>query len=286
MGNNTTLAEIENNLQQLNMLYDAIRLVDPINQKVVERAEHISIDRDCDYWHNEIIDGDALALRAYEDKKCYVKLEQLSASALLITALPLDGGLILEMIKNVSDAIAIESQEFQHFNDHHERYKNLAFQDELTGLFNRRYVDDRLQKDISAATGKRYPLSIVFLDIDNLKEINDKYGHAFGDRVLIEVANLLERSIRATNDWAARYGGDEFLICLNNTSGNEALEIAERIRAEIAELVILQNERITTSASLGLCSTENEEVLASELISLADAKMYQAKKNGKNQIAI
>lgn len=285
MDKNTSLAEIEKNLQQLNMLYDAMRLVDPVNQKVVGRSEHISVDRDCDYWHNELLDKDALALRAYGDNKCCIKLEQLSASVLLITAFPVDGGLILEMIKNVSDAIVIENHEFQRFNDLHERYKNLAFQDELTGLFNRRFVDDRLQKDISAATDKHHSLSLVFLDIDNLKEINDKYGHAFGDRVLIEVANLLECSIRENDDWAARYGGDEFLICLNNTSGDEALEIAERIRAEIVDLVILQNERIKTSASLGICSTENKEVLASELISLADSKMYEAKKNGKNQTA-
>ncbi|WP_128426274.1 GGDEF domain-containing protein [Gudongella oleilytica] len=286
MDTNKTLAEIEKKLQGLNKLYDALRIVDPVNQKVIERIEYASIDKDCVYWHNELLSDDALALRAYEDKKCCVGLEQLSASTLLITALPIDNSLILEMVKNVSDAIVLDGCDFQmDCQQLREEYDNLAFQDELTGLFNRRYVGDCLQKDISTTIYKHQPLSIIFLDIDNLKEINDKYGHGFGDKVLIEVANLLQRSIRENNDWVARYGGDEFLICLNNASDEDAFEIAERIRTEIVALGILQNESIKTSASLGICTTRNKKVLASELISLADSKMYQAKRNGKNQTA-
>ena len=122
----------------------------------------------------------------------------------------------------------------------------------------------------------------MFLDIDNLKEINDSLGHAFGDKVLIDVADIIMRSIRCDTDWVARYGGDEFLICLYNTEAKEAFEISERIRNNIAELVILENRKTKTSASLGIYSTEQQEVTAAEVISLADHKMYEAKRNGKN----
>jgi diguanylate cyclase (GGDEF)-like protein len=125
-------------------------------------------------------------------------------------------------------------------------------------------------------------MSLVFLDVDNLKEINDLLGHAFGDKVLKEVSEIIMRSIRFDTDWVARYGGDEFLICLNNTETKEAFEIAERIRNKIADLVILENRKIKTTASLGIYSTGQEEMTAAEVISLADHKMYEAKRNGKN----
>jgi len=204
---------------------------------------------------------------------------------LLITALPIGDDFILELIKNVTDSVIIDDSYYQRFNGLTDRYNNLAYQDILTGLYNRRYVDERLQKDISASIHKQQPLSMIFLDIDNLKEINDHYGHAFGDSVLKEVSQLLVRSTRESSDWAARYGGDEFLICLNNTSDDDAFEIAERIRTEITTLVILQNENIKTSASLGVYSSGSKEITAAELISMTDAKMYQAKRYGKNQTA-
>lgn len=239
MDKNITLAEIENNLQRLNKLYDAIRLIDPINQRVVERDDHIPIDRDCIYWHNELLGDNSIAICAYKDNKYYVKTEQFTNSLLLITALPIDGTLVLEMLKNVSDAILIENNDYQYVKHLAHDFISIALRDEMTGLYNRRYVYERLKKDISNAIAKQHPLSIIFLDIDNFKKINDSYGHAFGDKVLIDVSNILIKSTRFKTDWVARYGGDEFLFCLNDTEEGKAFEIAERIRIKIAELAIL-----------------------------------------------
>ena len=101
-------------------------------------------------------------------------------------------------------------------------------------------------------------------------------------RSLKEVSAILLHSIRTDTDWVARYGGDEFLICLYNTGSEEANLIAERIRNKISGLIILQNENIGTTASLGVSSTEDTPLSADELISSADQKMYLAKKSGKN----
>jgi GGDEF domain-containing protein len=173
MDKNKLLAEIEENLQKSNKLYDALRIIDPVNKKVVERKDFIPIDKACAYWYAEALDDNAVAVRAFQDNKYYVKLEQLSASALLITALPIGDDLILELIKNVTDSVIIDDSYYQRFNGLTDSYNNLAYQDILTGLYNRRYVDERLQKDISASIHKQQPFSMIFLDIDNLKEIND-----------------------------------------------------------------------------------------------------------------
>jgi len=120
------------------------------------------------------------------------------------------------------------------------------------------------------------------LDVDNLKIINDTFGHALGDKALTKVSDVLMRSIRTNTDWAARYGGDEFLVCLFDTGGKGAYQIAERIRKKITELVLIQNHKIGITASLGVSSMENAPAAADELIELADRRMYCAKKNGKN----
>jgi diguanylate cyclase (GGDEF)-like protein len=202
----------------------------------------------------------------------------MGGSTFLVTAFPIELSgekLVLELLKNVSNSLSINPK------DYSDPSNSLALKDELTNLFNRRYVDDRLSKDIAKAFVEQSPMSVIFLDVDNLKEINDSLGHAFGDKVLIDVADIIMRSIRSNTDWVARYGGDEFVICLNKTDANEAFEIAERVRNKVAELVILQNNKIGTTVSLGIYSGQNEMTVA-EVISFADKKMYEAKRNGKN----
>lgn len=218
-------------------------------------------------------------MRVFQENRCFMELHHVAQAAYLITAIPIEtskGKLTLELLKNVDNMLEI------HSDDDSDRFNILAFKDELTNLFNRWYVDERLSKDLISAFVEQLPLSVIFLDIDNLKDINDSLGHLFGDNVLIEVSNIIMQSIRISTDWAARYGGDEFLICLNSTTTTEAFEIAERIRNKIAELVILENSKIKTSASLGIYSSGKNEVTAAKAISLADSKMYEAKRNGKN----
>jgi len=282
MYDNLMLNEIEKELGRYHKLYDAFRIIDPVTKRVITCDENLNDYSECnqlDSWRKEAIDDNSIAIRAYQKNECIMKLEQTLNSAFLVTAIPIEilsEKHILELWKNATNTFALGSDDFS------DAISNLAMKDEITNLFNRRYVDLHLPEDFVRASADSSPLSIIFLDIDNLKEINDKFGHAFGDRVLIEVSDLIMQSIRANTDWAARYGGDEFLICLNNTEEDEAFEIAERIRNNIAGMLLMQNEKIKTTASLGIYSMKRENVSAAEAISLADNKMYEAKRNGKN----
>lgn len=278
----TILDEIENDLNRYHKLYDTLRIVDPVSKLVIAHSGKIvdgSENTGCAYWEDHSLKDSPIAMRAFQENECFIELKHLADAAFLISAIPIEtsrGKLVLELLKDVTNSLLIGPY------DNSDPINNLAFKDELTNLFNRRYVDERLPEDIIKAFTEQLPMSLVFLDVDNLKEINDLLGHAFGDKVLKEVSEIIMRSIRFDTDWVARYGGDEFLICLNNTETKEAFEIAERIRNKIADLVILENRKIKTTASLGIYSTGQEEMTAAEVISLADHKMYEAKRNGKN----
>lgn len=282
MTNEILLSQIENELERYRKLYDALRIIDPFNKRTIGRSdnsEHEFCNISFDYWTYDLISDDAIAISAFQENECFMKLEHVADATYLVTAFPIEISnekLVLELSKKMTDSMPIA------FNNFYDPINNWELKDELTNLFNRRYVDGRLSEDIMKAFTENLPMSLIFLDVDNLKGINDSLGHAFGDKVLIETSDIIILSIRSDTDWAARYGGDEFLICLNNTDAKEAFEVAERIRSKIADLVILQNERIKTSASLGIYSTGKRRITAAEAISYADSKMYTAKKNGKN----
>ncbi len=281
MTNDILLSQIENELERYRKLYDALRIIDPVNKRTIGRSdnsEHGLGNISFDYWTSDLISDDSIATNAFQENTCVMRLVHMGSSTFLVTAFPIELSgvkLVLELLKNVSNSLSINPK------DYSDPSNSLALKDELTNLFNRRYVDDRLSKDIVKAFVEQSPMSVIFLDVDNLKEINDSLGHAFGDKVLIDVADIIMRSIRSNTDWVARYGGDEFVICLNKTDANEAFEIAERVRNKVAELVILQNNKIGTTVSLGIYSGQNE-MTAAEVISFADKKMYEAKRNGKN----
>ncbi len=292
MPDSIVLAKLEENLAFFNKMYDVVRLVDPVNKIVIEYrgCERRETDNICyDYWKNGKICDNCISVRAHLSNKCILKLEQSADEIMMVTALPIenvDKPTILELLKIVTDTMTVGSgiySEVSLMRNFIAETNELAIKDKLTGLYNRRYVDERLPADIVRATMEKLPLSLVFLDLDNLKKINDIYGHSFGDKILTEITNALVKCIRSDIDWAARYGGDEFIICLYNTAKDEAYRITERIRCKISELVISTKEEITTTASLGIYTMEDTPLTAQELISLADKRMYEAKQLGRNR---
>lgn len=164
------------------------------------------------------------------------------------------------------------------------RLKELSFKDEVTGLYNRRFFTIRLEEEISRYRRFNHPVSIVLLDLDGFKQINDELGHAAGDETLREVAQLLLRHSRGINV-IARYGGDEFAILLVETTRAGARLYAERVR----ELVSAHpfGDRRRTTASFGFASLPEDVSSPSpeELIRAADAALYAAKRAGKNTVA-
>ena len=159
-----------------------------------------------------------------------------------------------------------------------EKEKLYAYIDYLTEVFNRRALIETLQQEIARTNRDNSFLSLLMIDIDRFKQINDQMGHLCGDVVLQKIATCLNENIRLY-DKVGRYGGDEFIICLPNTSYEKAHEIAERLRKKIATLEIhCDNRNIKTTASIGLVTYNSDmDESLDQLISRADKCMYAAK---------
>jgi len=157
--------------------------------------------------------------------------------------------------------------------------KDMASKDALTGLLNRRSGEQLLKQYVTDKPGAKNTLSLIMLDIDNFKKINDTYGHARGDEILKSSSQLLKSKAR-NSDNVIRWGGEEFLILLPDTKLPAAMEFAERIRNSIAGENDCEAGKIT--ASLGVAELQNDESGAS-LLSRADKALYKAKLEGKNR---
>lgn len=163
------------------------------------------------------------------------------------------------------------------------KLKEFSFRDEVTGLYNRRFFSIRLDEEISRFRRFNHPVSVVLLDLDGFKAVNDDFGHAVGDDTLRDVAQILMKHSRGINV-VSRYGGDEFAILLVETSKAGARLYAERIRQVLSTYAFSHSQRIT--ASLGVASLPDDEVVTSEdLFRAADDALYAAKRRGKNQVA-
>jgi diguanylate cyclase len=152
--------------------------------------------------------------------------------------------------------------------------------DYLTGLNNRRVLFEKLDHETKRANRTNDPLSILFLDIDHFKKVNDVHGHSTGDSVLVEIANLLRSSVRVT-DFVGRYGGEEFMVILPACNSDGAMKVAEKIRVAIQESDFGDGLKITISG--GIRQFHGESV--DQMIEFADQNLFLAKKNGRNQIA-
>lgn len=164
-----------------------------------------------------------------------------------------------------------------------EAVKNQAVTDALTTLYNRRYFEESLNKEVTRAQRMKQPFTIIALDLDYLKQINDKYGHSFGDLAIIAVADVLKKNARSI-DVAARIGGEEFNLLLPGVDSKGGLIAAERIRSAIAQCKLDKIGQIT--ASIGVATFLEHSDKIDELLEIADQAMYMAKRNGRNQVQI
>jgi diguanylate cyclase (GGDEF)-like protein len=162
------------------------------------------------------------------------------------------------------------------------RLRETSFKDEVTGLYNRRFFSIRLEEEMQRHRRFNHPVSVVLTDLDGFKAVNDELGHAVGDETLREIAQILMKHSRGINV-VARYGGDEFVVLLVETSKAGARLYADRIRQVVSTYPFSHGKRIT--ASFGIASLPDDEAATSEeLVRIADEALYAAKRAGKNQV--
>jgi diguanylate cyclase (GGDEF)-like protein len=167
------------------------------------------------------------------------------------------------------------------------RAEALSVTDDLTGLYNSRYLNLVLRRETKRASRSGRPLSLLFIDLDGFKTINDSHGHLYGSRALVEAAAVIRQSARET-DVVARFGGDEFALVLPDTGGEGAYAVGERIRERIAAFQFLAGDglNIHLTASLGVATLPDAANSVEELVQAADMAMYHVKETGKNGIHV
>lgn len=164
-----------------------------------------------------------------------------------------------------------------------EEIKAQAVTDGLTGLYNRRYFEEYLKKEVTRALRQQQPFSIIGLDLDHLKQINDKFGHAYGDLAIKTVADVLKKNARSI-DTAARMGGEEFNVILPGVDSTGAMIAAERIRKALEDQELDTIGHIT--ASIGVATFLEHSDNIEDILELTDQAMYQSKRNGRNQVTL
>jgi diguanylate cyclase (GGDEF)-like protein len=161
-----------------------------------------------------------------------------------------------------------------------------AIRDSLTGLYNRRYMEEALRQEHARAIREGHQISVVMLDMDDLKRVNDTYGHIAGDRALKILSEQLIGMTRV-EDIACRYGGDEFLIILHNMPATEAVKRAEEWRSKLQQKGIPDNDKVfMVTFTAGIASFPASEKAIGEIIHAADTALYQAKIQGRNKVLL
>ena len=278
-------------------LSDITRIVDPLQKTVIQyKNKEVVIDGiHCfDFWGKNKVCDNCISMRAYNDNKTYVKIEYNKEKIYLITAVPHDLNdrrVVIEILKDITNSLLLSSYENEAVDSTgiHALIDNMnksAYSDPLTGLYNRRYIIEKLPVDLLNATLLANEFSIIMADIDHFKLVNDNYGHLAGDQALKTVAETLAGCIKRESDWIARYGGEEFLICIPGANLDFALKTAECMRKAIESTPIMYEDKmLSLTASFGVYSmktTENTSV--DDLLKLADEKLYSAKRNGRNRV--
>ncbi|SIS97040.1 sensor domain-containing diguanylate cyclase [Neptunomonas antarctica] len=182
--------------------------------------------------------------------------------------------------------ISVTKQSQIALKESEERYKQLSITDNLTGLYNKRHFTERLMTELERAHRYDQHFSLCLIDLDNFKQMNDNYGHLFGDQILAEFGCIIKKNLR-NSDTAYRYGGEEFVIILPGSLLDGSRVVANRIRVDLVEKIFLCDDDqnpITLTASFGITVSSSEDSKIEELIRRADKALYLAKKTGKNKV--
>jgi diguanylate cyclase (GGDEF)-like protein len=223
---------------------------------------------------------DVIVMTAYSSEYSYEDAIKNGASDLIFKPVKLNE-LLLRINRVIKERSLLDDRDKMI-----RKLKRLTIEDSLTGLYNSRHFFDQLDKEIKRSDRYLHPISLIFVDIDNFKEINDTHGHMIGDKILAQIAKRLKACLRA-NDSAYRFAGDEFTIILPETTSIEAKYVADRILSKFAnESFLIEGKEISNiTPSIGIAEYQMNEG-NQQFVHRADVTMYEAKQQGGNGVVI
>lgn len=294
---NHEIQELLNRISVFDKMYEQIRIVDPIENKVINQnnGELIETDTKCfAFWNTNRVCENCISMRAILENNTFVKVEYTKDNLYMITAIPFelpDRRIVIELLKDVTNSFIFEvnganGEVTSELHTMIDNMNDIAMKDALTGVYNRRFMNEKLPIDMTNSVLADQQLSIILTDIDFFKNVNDTYGHLIGDCALKTFTEKLSECLQRDSDWVARYGGEEFLICLPGAELEKAVKVAELIRKTIENWEFKCNENtFHITASFGIYSGKpNRGERIENLIQFADEKLYRAKHNGRNQV--
>jgi diguanylate cyclase (GGDEF)-like protein len=288
-----SLAYFKELLDEQHITYDYARLVDPVTLTVLEHDE-TGIDYPKDgtlarYWSEDTVSDTSMALYAWRKGNTISRVDEIAdGKRIVVIALPTSvrgRAYVVELIRKLEGLAfgkGVPFLEGKVLIEQLSQLEHAAVLDDLTGLFNRAYLYRTFRQEVASAREKDRPLSVVFIDIDHFKQVNDTYGHLAGDKVIATTAHRIQDEVRVGSDWVARYGGDEFFICLRGADEKAAEACAERICDAFRDNPIQVGERsLDVTVSAGVATLTDGDTTGDALIELADERMYQQKEAGR-----
>ncbi|MGM8250251.1 GGDEF domain-containing protein [Clostridium perfringens] len=293
------LLDVKERMSILKNFYDEVRVVDPINNIVFSDDFNLKInnkfnEKDCplsncyDVWGKKSICSTCISKKAYLKNDTFIKLEYNKNHVFLVIASPIEfneNKYVVEILKDITNNgnIVDGSGENDYLDLTIKTMGENLVKDYLTGVYNKRYIDQRLSKEANRNLKESIPTTVIMTDIDSFKRVNDTYGHLIGDKILRDFAKILNNNISENSDWIGRYGGEEFIIVLNNTNMKNGVKVAEKLRKIIEKMSFDYGEiSVKITASFGVCEVSEKED-PFDTIKNADEKLYMAKMAGRNK---
>lgn len=296
MSEKLTYEKIITQLENIKENYEIIRVVDPLNKKVLYLKENhhdslLEINETCyNVWHKGQACINCVSMRALDNDTPIIKLDYNDNSIFMVQSIPFRTGetaLVIELLKDVTKNMLIDDvllKDKVELIDALKQANKAAMTDALTKVYNKRYLLETLPTDFVKSKISAEPLTLILADIDYFKKVNDTYGHDVGDKVLKQFAKILTEMVKTLDGYVTRYGGEEFLIVLRATTVKQGISLAETIRETIEKKAFNEDDKaFHLTASFGVASTlnvDNEEAC----IKQADQHLYKAKQTGRNKV--
>ncbi|MDY6012718.1 GGDEF domain-containing protein [Clostridium sp.] len=290
------LNDIKERLSIFKDLYDTIILINPRNHTIIDidsktnskKLKQTRYYRYIGFLNNKRNNKDCIIFQAYKTNKTSVKFELEYNKTFLTIATPItydNKKYIVVLEKNISNTkVILDDPEYKKLENSCCNLHNILNKDVLTNIYNKRAINERLSKHLSKDS---IPASIIMIDIDHFKRINDTYGHMIGDKVLVEFCNIISSCLKKDESFFGRFGGDEFMIILENVSLGTANKIANKIRKKVeSHIFIYDNIALKLTCSLGGCVIDNANLEIKDFIEIADKNLYFAKNSGRNNILL